>query len=107
MPEPLSYYDLKYCKVCHSLFAALGENWHETSNTTWYLEVRCGECGTWRCGEWRDDDASRWEDSVYADGNTIIAIEVKYQDRARFKHEAETLIKALDLDLLSADDFRN
>jgi hypothetical protein len=79
-------------------------DWHENSDSDWWVRLRCGACGCTRTGVISDADAQRLERDL-APGLRVIEATVAQLDRERMRSEADAFIEALERDLIDAADF--
>jgi hypothetical protein len=79
-------------------------DWHETGDSSWWVRLRCGACGSKREGEFSDDDVNRLERDL-APGVRAISAAVARLDRQRMEREADAFIAALARDLITPEDF--
>jgi hypothetical protein len=95
---------LHMCRECCEPFVYPAA-WAESGPDHWWLLLRCGACGVWRdvvainaavadFDRFLDDSIA----SITADANRL--------NRERLAAQADTLRKALALDLFTAEDFR-
>lgn len=94
------------CKCpCGSRYAAVAKP-RELSGLMWEADIMCGECGEWRTLVLHDSTAQRL-DRVLDKGMEPIRRAARAQDEERFEREADAFARALELDLITADDFRS
>lgn len=79
--------------------------WAESGAADWWLLLRCGECGTSREVVASNAVVAAY-DSRLDEGMIAINQAADRLAREALAAEADTLVTALDLDLLGADDFR-
>ena len=95
--------DLTICQSCGSDFVIPTE-WAEHDPTTWWIRLRCGECGSGREVVVSDATASRYDQRLQR-GMDEIARALHRQELEQMARDAETFATALELDLLDAGDF--
>jgi hypothetical protein len=71
---------------------------------SWWLLLRCGECGTWHETFARDDVVAALHKAI-AHGRHTLAEGVRCLDLERMALEVDAFSQALELDLIDADDF--
>jgi hypothetical protein len=79
--------------------------WHDTDAMTWWIRLRCGECGMVREVEASNAQA-RQLDSDLDLGLAQIAAAVAKLDRCEMAAATDALVAALERDLIDPDDFR-
>ena len=79
-------------------------DWHETNTSSWWVRLRCGDCGWTREGVFTDGEVNRLERDL-APGVRAITVEVARLDRQRMEREADAFIAALARDLITPEDF--
>ena len=79
-------------------------DWAERDGATWWIRLRCGECGEAREVVVAQDAADRF-DRALDRGLDAIAATLERLDRERMTAEVEAFATALRLDLLDAADF--
>jgi len=95
---------LHICRVCTGAFA-YPVTWTESGPDHWWLLLRCGACDTWRDAISTDAAVAAF-DRFLDEGTASISAELERLERQLLREDIETLGTALELDLLSADDFR-
>ena len=95
--------DLTRCASCGSDFVT-PVVWAEHGKASWWIRLRCGECGEAREVVVEQDAADRF-DRALDRGCDVIATTLRRLDRERMTAEAEAFATALRLDLLDAADF--
>lgn len=95
---------LHICRECCEPFA-YPVTWAESGPDNWWVLLRCGACGTWR-DTISPNSAVAAFDCFLDEGTASISAELERLERELLRADAETLGTALELDLLSADDFR-
>jgi uncharacterized Zn finger protein len=78
--------------------------WESVGDTGWWMLLRCGECGTAREVTVSDDEAARF-DIALTRRTSPIQRAVERLDLERMAADVETLILALQRDLIDAGDF--
>jgi hypothetical protein len=102
-PDPRSTRRLAVCLVCRRNFV-VPVTWDEHDDEHWQLVLRCGACDA--MVEFLASDAE-----VYAfceESNLSLdrlAARAARLDRARMTAEVDVFVAALELDLISGDDF--
>ena len=95
---------LHICRECCEPFA-YPVTWAESGPDNWWVFLRCGACGTWR-DTISPNAAVAAFDCFLDEGTASISAELERLERELLRADADTLGTALELDLLSADDFR-
>ena len=95
---------LHICRGCTEAFA-YPVTWTESGPDHWWLLLRCGACGTWR-ETISTDGAVAAFDCFLDEGTASIRAGLERLERQLLREDVETLATALELDLLSPDDFR-
>ena len=95
--------DLTICQSCGSGYV-VPTDWAERDEATWWIRLRCGECGSGREVVVPDAAAQRY-DRRLREGMDEIARRLHRQEREQMARDAETFATALELDLLDAGDF--
>ena len=95
---------LHICRACSEPFA-YPVTWAESGPDHWWLLLRCGACDTWRETISTNGAVAAFDWFLDA-GTASIGAELERLERALLRADVETLGTALELDLLSADDFR-
>ena len=80
-------------------------SWHDVDESTWWMRLRCGACGSVREVEASNEEAQRL-DADLDRGLTTIAAAVSKLDRVEMAAVSNAFSVALERDLLSPDDFR-
>ena len=96
-------HELMRCAPCGSDFVTPVE-WAQRDGASWWMRLRCGECGDAREVVVTQDAADRF-DRALDRGLDAIAATLERLDRERMNAEAEAFATALRLDLLDAADF--
>ena len=91
------------CKSCSSDYV-IPTTWTEHHEESWWIHVRCGECGESREIVVSDAAAQRY-DAELDRGMHKIARVLDRLERERMARDAEAFVTALELDLYDADDF--
>ena len=94
---------LESCLACREDFVTM-VRCTRTGSGNWWLLLRCGGCGTWH-ETIADDDAVAALQRAIEHGFEAVAQEVRCLDLERMGSEVETFGRALELDLIDADDF--
>jgi hypothetical protein len=91
------------CALCHGdyVIPVLIE---EVDEESWRLMLRCGECQTYRDVVIANDVAARFEHD-YDRGVAELRATYDRLDRERMAAEVDTMVTALQLDLIDAADF--
>lgn len=95
--------NLTMCRSCASGYA-IPTAWTQHDEDSWWIHVRCGECGASREVVISDAAAQRYDVELDR-GMHQIARAVRRLERAEMAVQAQALATALELDLVSADDF--
>jgi len=90
--------DLTSCTSCASAHVIAG-TWTK-QDESWWIQVRCGECGASRDVVVSDAAAQRYDRGMHAIARALDRLE-----REAMAKDAEAFATALDLDLVDADDF--
>ena len=102
-PPNTSTTGLEVCLVCGRDFVSM-VRCTKAGGDSWWLLLRCGECGTWHDTFARDDAVAALHKAI-ARGRRTVAESVKSLDLERMGSQVETFAQALELDLIDADDF--
>jgi hypothetical protein len=94
---------LTRCLMCGADFVN-PVDWEEHDRDHWWMRLRCGECGVLRDVIVIDAEAQRYNAQL-DHGVGIIAGALARLEREQMVALADTLSRALQLDLLDADDF--
>jgi hypothetical protein len=94
---------LEFCLACERDFVSL-IRCTRTGSGSWWLVLRCGECGTWHETFARDDAVSALLKAI-ADARDSVARSVRCLDLERMVSQVDAFSQALELDLIGADDF--
>ena len=78
--------------------------WAPDGETSWTIEARCGECGTWAELLLSNARAARF-DVILDEQIALIARAVERLDAERAARDFESLIEAFRLDLIGPGDF--
>jgi len=73
--------------------------------STWWIRLRCGACGSVREVEASNEEAGRLDADLDRGLNEIAAVIAKL-DRAEMAAASDALTAALERDLVGPDDFR-
>ena len=95
--------ELTLCALCGSDFVTPVE-WAEQGEASWWIRLRCGECGEAREVVVLQATADRF-DRALDRACDAIAANLQRLDRERMTAEVEAFATALRLDLLDAADF--
>jgi len=87
---------LTHCEHCHSGYVNPVMR-HEHDDATWWIRLRCGECGFVREVEASDEEARRF-DAELDGGVREIATAMARLQRQRTRVEADAVIAALNRD---------
>jgi len=79
--------------------------WHVLDESTWWIRLRCGACGSVREVEASNEEAGRLDADLDRGLNEIAAVIAKL-DRAEMAAASDALTAALERDLVGPDDFR-
>jgi len=96
--------ELHMCRECFEEFV-YPVTWTESCTDSWWLLLRCGGCGAWRDVVATNTVVAQF-DRVLDEGLDAISAEADRLERESLATEADVLVKALELDLLGAEDFR-
>jgi hypothetical protein len=94
---------LEFCLVCGRDFVSM-VRCTRAGGDSWWLLLRCGDCGTWH-ETFAQDDAVAALHKAIARGRSTVAEEVRCLDLERMGSQVEAFTQALELDLINADDF--
>jgi hypothetical protein len=96
----------KHLHVCPDCFDGFvyPVTWTESGDDSWWLLLRCGGCGVWR-DVVASNEAVAAFDRVLDEGIESISAEADRLERDALAEQADAFAKALDLDLLGAEDF--
>ena len=95
--------ELMLCAHCGSDFVT-PVKWAEDGESSWWIRLRCGQCGEAREVVVSQDTADRFDRALDRACDTIAATFYRL-DRERMTAEVEAFATALRLDLLDAADF--
>ena len=95
--------ELMVCAPCGSDFVS-PVDWAEHDEATWWIRLRCGQCGEAREVVVPQEIADRF-DRALDRASLAIAATLERLDRERMTAEVESFVTALRLDLLDAADF--
>lgn len=104
MPPDTSTTGLEFCLVCRRDFVSM-VRCTKADGDSWWLLLRCGDCGTWHETSARDDAVAALHRAI-ARGRRSVAAGARLLDLERMGTQAEAFAQALELDLIDADDFR-
>jgi hypothetical protein len=79
-------------------------NWHESDETHWHIDLRCGDCGHRWDLEIHDSRASRYDIELDCD-RLAMRRALERLDLERMAAEVETFAIALSRDLIEPADF--
>jgi hypothetical protein len=79
-------------------------DWHEHGLDAWWMALRCGECGATRDVIASDEEAERFGNELDV-GIAELAAALRRLERARMSADIDTLVAALERDLINAGDF--
>jgi hypothetical protein len=96
--------ELHMCRECFEEFV-YPVTWTESGADSWWLLLRCGSCGSWRDVVATNTVVAEF-DRVLDEGLDAISAEADRLERESLAGEADVLVRALELDLLGAEDFR-
>jgi len=91
------------CTSCRS-DTVVPLEWIEHDHESWWLLLRCGNCGARSEGVAHDREAERFADELDA-GIAAVAADLQRLERRRMAAEAEALREAFARDLVDAVDF--
>ena len=94
---------LAHCALCGSDFVS-PMDWEEHDRSSWWIRLRCGQCGASRDVVVPNETAKRYELAL-GRGTDSIRATLTRLDRERMTAEVEAFSTALRLDLLDAADF--
>jgi len=94
---------LELCLSCRRDFVSM-VRCTKAGSGSWWLLLRCGECGTWHETFARDEAVAALQKAI-ARGRRTVAEGVKRLELERMGAEVEAFSQALELDLIDADDF--
>jgi hypothetical protein len=95
---------LELCHECGEDFV-YPVTWTESGPDAWWLLLRCGGCGAWR-NVVASNTAVTAFDRALDEGSAVIESEADRLGRESLMDQADSLGRALRLDLIGADDFR-
>jgi hypothetical protein len=101
--KPVPGSGLHQCCLCRA-DSVVPVAWDEADDDHWHMLLRCAECETYRDVVVSDEVAKRYEVDLQR-GMSEIARALERSDRARMTHDVNTLIAALERDLIDAADF--
>lgn len=91
------------CIQCGSDFV-VPTDWEPTLDARWWIALRCGQCGISREVNVTNDEAERF-DAALDERMDVITGTLHRLDLERMAEEVETVLAALDRDLIDAGDF--
>jgi hypothetical protein len=94
---------LEFCLVCERDFVSMIRCTRAGSGS-WWLLLRCGDCGTWHETFARDEAVSALRRAI-AHGRETVAETIRWLDLERMGSQADAFSQALELGLIGADDF--
>jgi hypothetical protein len=94
---------LQVCSGCHADHVHPVE-WHESGEDHWWMLLRCGTCRGESEVTVSNDVAERYGRDL-DDALEVIARAARVLDAERLAREADAFAKALERDLIDADDF--
>jgi uncharacterized Zn finger protein len=103
LPPDTSTTGLEFCLVCGHDFVSM-VRCTKADGDSWWLLLRCGDCGTWHETSAHDDAVAALHRAI-ARGRRSVAEGVRFLDLERMGEQAEAFAQALELDLIDADDF--
>jgi hypothetical protein len=103
LPPNTSSTGLEVCLVCGRDFVSM-VRCTKAGGDSWWLLLRCGDCGTWHDTFARDDAVAALHKAI-ARGRRTVAEGVRCLDLERMGSQVEAFAQALELDLIDADDF--
>jgi uncharacterized Zn finger protein len=102
-PLPDAEGGLLICRECGAAMV-VPVAWREHDDASWWMRIRCGECGSSREVVIDDDRARRYE-RVLNRGVAELRQAVEALDRERMRRDSDVLRIALERDLIDAGDF--
>jgi ribosomal protein S27AE len=96
-------HELTFCASCASDFVS-PTDWAAHDDASWWIRLRCGECGEVREVVVPQETASRY-DLALNRTTEVIASTLQRLDRERMTAEIEAFSTALERDLIDASDF--
>ena len=94
---------LESCLVCGRDFVSM-VRCTRAADRSWWLRLRCGSCGTWH-ETFAQDEAVAALQRANRRSRAELTKAVRRLDLERMGSEIEAFSQALELDLISADDF--
>ena len=94
---------LELCLVCRRDFVSM-VRCTKAGSGSWWLLLRCGDCGTWHETVARDEAVAALQKSI-AQGRETLAEGLRCLDLERMGLQVEAFSQALELDLIDPDDF--
>ena len=94
---------LHVCRECSEPFV-YPTTWAESGPDRWWILLRCGACGTWRDVVALNGDVDDFDRELDIAVSAMEA-EADRLERELLAEEADAFGKAMELDLLTADDF--
>jgi hypothetical protein len=95
--------ELMRCAQCGSDFVS-PVDWAERGETSWWMRLRCGQCGETREVFVSQETAERYDRALDRTSQPI-ASTLSRLERERMAADVEAFATALDLDLIDAADF--
>jgi len=94
---------LEVCLKCKRDFVSIARC-TKTGAGSWWLLLRCGDCGMWHETFARDEAVAALQKSI-VQGRETLAEGLRCLDRERMGLQVEAFSQALELDLIDPDDF--
>lgn len=95
--------DLTVCNRCGLDFVYPVE-WHEINATHWHVLTRCGNCGSWKAGNYDNRTVDAF-DTRLEDGIDVITDQLHVMLRENLASEIEEFVEALACDAILPEDF--
>jgi hypothetical protein len=94
---------LETCLVCGRDFVQ-PVSWEPLGDESWWMFLRCGECGISREVTVTNQEAERFESALHTRASMLTGA-VRRLEQERMSAEVARFVQALDQDLIDADSF--
>jgi RNase P subunit RPR2 len=91
------------CPSCSSVLVQ-PVNWHEQSDGSWNVELRCPECEWWGRDSYSQTEVDRYDEELDRGGQELIE-DLRALTRANMEDEADRFAMALASDSILPEDF--
>ena len=100
---PLQPGPLVICRSCGA-DTVVPLAWDEVTDSSWWMQLRCGACG-YAVEVVVDDEQADAFDRTLCRHRVTISAALAASERGRMEEDLHVLARALELDLIDADDF--